>query len=421
MYVGCSGNLTVERVLAQGGVTEIHGNDVSLYSCVLGTTVAGDPIPVTVSPTSPHQWLADYLAPGIPTVATLLLAMEYFKSAGRSEPYHQRLARAYETQWPRLHAQSVAKAERLLSGLRLASFTCGDVVPFLCNAPTDAVVVTFPPTYASGYERLYRALDETFVWAKPAYEVFTPERFEALTEVMRSKAAWVTMRDLDLPALAPWCIGRFQTSASNKAVYVYAGDGPIRTTHVQQRTEPLPWRRLSGRVVGPLKLVRLTIGQLNTLRSEYLAPGIVPANAQLALGILTAEEELLGALAFCHPQKLVGDHDIYLLSDFPVTPTGYRRLSKLVTAVALSTEVRAVLEQFLNRRVRRIGTHAFTSKPVSMKYRGVLTLRHRRKADGDKPAALYYNGDAGRWSLEGALAWWTRQHAPTVTAPGASA
>jgi hypothetical protein len=36
VYVGCSGNATIERILASLGVTELHGNDVSLYSCALG-------------------------------------------------------------------------------------------------------------------------------------------------------------------------------------------------------------------------------------------------------------------------------------------------------------------------------------------------------------------------------------------------
>ena len=39
VYVGCSGNFTVERVLTSKGVKELHSNDVSLYS-----------------------WAADYLA-----------------------------------------------------------------------------------------------------------------------------------------------------------------------------------------------------------------------------------------------------------------------------------------------------------------------------------------------------------------------
>lgn len=409
-YVACSGNFTVERLLHQAGLTEIHGSDVSLYSCVLGSTLAGTPIAVGLREDAPCPWLAPYLEPGLPTVATLLLAMEYFKSAGRPEPYHRRIAEAYERHWPTLHARSLEKVTRLLDGVHLASFSPQDCVPFVEAVPEHAVVVGFPPTYASGYERLYQHLDETFAWQAPAYETFTPERFTRLCEVMQTKAAWLTMRDEPVDALAAACIGRFQTSGRAKPVFAYAGGGPIRTTSVTQKTEVVPWRRLAGPVVGPLRLVRLTAGQLNTLRSEYLAPGIAPAAAQVQLGIVTSTDDLIGALAFNSPQMLNGDHDVYMMSDFAVAPTQYPRLSKLVTAVALTKEVQTVLEQFLNTRVRRLGTHAFTTRPVSMKYRGLLTLRKRRKADGDKPAALYYTGDTGRWSLDGALAWWLTTH-----------
>jgi hypothetical protein len=70
----------------------------------------------------------------------------------------------------------------------------------------------------------------------------------------------------------------------------------------------------------------------------------------------------------------------------------------------LSTEMKAVLEQGLNRRVATIGTTAFTSKPVSMKYRGLFRLHSR------KEGRLNYLADTGRWSLAEALTWWQQQH-----------
>ena len=36
VFVACSGNFTVERILAQCGVGAIHSNDVSIYSCAPG-------------------------------------------------------------------------------------------------------------------------------------------------------------------------------------------------------------------------------------------------------------------------------------------------------------------------------------------------------------------------------------------------
>ena len=40
-YVGGSGNLTVERVLADAGVREMRGCDVALYPCVIGHLAGG--------------------------------------------------------------------------------------------------------------------------------------------------------------------------------------------------------------------------------------------------------------------------------------------------------------------------------------------------------------------------------------------
>ena len=40
VYVACSGNFTVERILSRCGVGRIFSNDVSIYSCALGWHLA---------------------------------------------------------------------------------------------------------------------------------------------------------------------------------------------------------------------------------------------------------------------------------------------------------------------------------------------------------------------------------------------
>ena len=408
VYVGCSGNLTVERILHANGVAEIHGNDVSLYSCVVGSHLAGESVPVTVK-RDEFAWLTPYLSPGIPTIATLLLCTEYFNYIDRSEPFHVRMARAHEKNWPDLHARSCSRVAKALEGVKLASFTRGDVVDYLRAMPDDAVVVSFPPTYRGGYERLYKKIDEVFSWDAPTYQQFDDERFAELTRLITSKAEWVTLRDADVEDLRPYCVGRVQTGARMKPVYVYAGSGRTRITGVRQKTEVVPWPRLAGEIQGPLSLVRLTSGQLNTLRSEYLAPGIIPSGAQIQLGLVSGGK-LLGAMAFVAPDRVLSFSDSYMLSDFAIRPSIYPRLSKLVLVATLSTEVKAVLEQSINRRVQTIGTTAFTKKPVSQKYRGIYTLYSR------KESALNYVADAGRWTLAEGLEWWKTHHGQTKEA-----
>jgi hypothetical protein len=125
-----------------------------------------------------------------------------------------------------------------------------------------------------------------------------------------------------------------------------------------------------------------------------------------AFGLLL-NGRLAGAFAFAAPGGPLKFGDTYLMSDFAVQ-SSVPRLSKLVLACILSTEVRDILEQKLAQNVRTIGTTAFTDKPVSMKYRGVFDLHSR------KEGRLNYLGEAGKWSLEDALTWWqkTQQKQP---------
>lgn len=672
VYVGCSGNFTVERILAKEGVTQLHSNDISLYSCVVGRHLVGDDLEVRLKPDDQHDWMQPYLTPGVSTIAHLLLTMEYVKFVGRVEPYHRRMAAAYRSNWPTMHEKTVARVKAALADLRLSHFFAGDVVDHVRNAPQDAVVISFPPTYCvapteriltadlrwvpcgelvegdrllafdeepaadvrcrrwrfstvtyskparqecvrvvlengddvvctadhpwladrednnrggarrswvradrlltdapyvlkqlntwepatsydagwvagmfdgegciarsgtsrgvswnlniaqkmgptadrvvdllqrhgfplgvhggrpdgmrhisvtgglsealralgtfrpvrllqnfqaldakatpcvraqrrtrvkvvavepvgfrdiqsiststgtyvgegylmhntGGYEKLYEAFEEIFDWQPPDYLEFDEKRFAELTSLMLEKQTWVTLRDEAVNDLAPHCIGSFQQTARSKPVYVYAGEGKSRISAPTQKLEAVPLGRLEGEGAGPLRIVRLTGGQMNFLRSQYLAPTIVPAAAQINLGVIWGDK-IVGAIGLSQPQTGRGDWcDAYQTSDFAVRPAVYKRLSKLVLAAALSVEARAVLEQSFNRRVKRIGTTAFTKNAVSMKYRGLYTINNR------KDGAVNYVAPAGKWTLEGALAWWLQHHGQARTGGG---
>jgi hypothetical protein len=81
VYVACSGNFTVERILARCGVGAIHSNDVSIYSCALGWHLDNAPKRYVIKDQE-YSWLQPYLEPGPSTIATLLLAGEMLKVGG---------------------------------------------------------------------------------------------------------------------------------------------------------------------------------------------------------------------------------------------------------------------------------------------------------------------------------------------------
>jgi hypothetical protein len=407
--VACSGNFTVERILAQAELENTHGCDISLYSCLVGAHLAGDPFRLEIKDEE-FAWLRDYLDDephkGPKTIATLLLCSNALQFAKRDRRYERRMWAAYRAEWDSLHRATMAKVATALEGMHLRSFAAEDAVTWVARAPDDAVVISFPPTYDSGYERLYKHIDAVFDWDAPTYEVFTEQRFGMLQAAIVNRDEWVLSRDRPEEALAPYQVALIQMQPRAKPTWIYAGTGNRHVFSPHQQLEPVPVRRLEE-AIGPddrIELIKLTVRQLNTLRSEYLDPSIAPAAPQMALGVLVGGK-LAGCAAFSSPTFSGGFCDVYMMTDLAIRPTVNKRLSKLVLAAVVSHEARALLEMLVNRRVQVIGTTAFTKKAVSMKYRG-LFKEYSRKKD-----SINYVANAGRWSLEEALVWWRTQSA----------
>ncbi len=402
VYVGCSGNFTVERVLSKKGVTDLHSNDVSLYSCAVGSYMAGEPIQVDVADDE-LSWMAAYMEPGLPTIATLLLCSEVLKHYQRPEPYHCRMWKAYCDRFDSMHGDTLNRVKAALDGVTLSSFWPGDVTEFIERAPEDAPVVCFPPTYKGGYERLYKVMDRVFSWDAPSYTLFDKDRFQALTKLITSRPVWMTLRDQREPDMEHCLRGMVQTGLRSRPVYVYSSANSSVLMLPAQRVEAVPLPRLEGETSGVLSFCRITQAQLNELRSEYLSPSITPSGAQVSYGVKVGDG-LIGALAFSRSSFYGEWCDAYMLTDPAIRPTVYKRLSKLVLAAAVSQEMKVTLEQALNMPVRTVGTTAFTERAVSMKYRGLFDLHSR------KEGRLNYVARAGQWTLEEGLEWWQENH-----------
>lgn len=403
IYVGCSGNFTVERVLSRNGVKRLHGNDVSLYSSAVGNYLTGREFEIGIKDER-YEWLSRYMKDAESRIALLLVCSEYFKFVDKEQIFYKRTARGYESQFEKLHEQTVLNVKRALDGLRLEEYTCGDVVEYMMSAPEESVAISFPPTYKGGYEKLYAKLNSVFEWAAPEYEIFDAERRQKFNEALQNKKYWVTLDDKPNAELQEKLIGRFQSSGRSHAVYVYGNvETPKRITKPHQKLESVNIPRGTGELHGDLRLIRLTSGQLNTLRSEYLSKKIVPASADVSIGVM-AGKELIGACGISRSTYLGGIADAYMMSDFSVSPSKYKRLSKLVLAAALSTEMKEILEAEMRQEVNTIATTAFTERASSMKYRGLFDVYNK------KEGVINYLARAGRWTLKEGYDWWQSNH-----------
>jgi hypothetical protein len=411
VVIGCSGNFSVESALyGSSRNVALHSNDVSFYSVMLGKWLAGGsdlPFELTES----WNWLAPYCRGGEAKVATIVLLSGLIrwvpKTAEKTPGDHsRRMIEAYREQWPRLHAEQLEKVRQVGEHLSLRSFHAGDVREHFQHFADDpnAVFLCFAPTYKGGYENLWKPLEQIVRWTPPEYGMLGDEERSRLIEWMFSggrRSIWMDDRDLtETMGLRPEFAvetGRMRTQ------YLYANclDEPGFVGKHSTIRDP-KWKvatLVDG--TGAMTVERIDGDVFAFYRENYLAKSIAPAPPMWCYAV-KVDGEVVGCFGMQEPRW--GEKDgVYMLSDFAVSPLPHKRASKLVVMAAMTEEVRSQLERARLMPTRTVATTAFTKKPVSMKYRGLLEVVKR--GDG----FLNYAGRFSGMTAQQAYAeWWRR-------------
>ncbi len=404
VYVGCSGNFTIEQILADNGVKRIFGNDVSLYTTALGEMLCGRRLEVSIADQR-FAWLSAYMATPEDLAATMILCLEHLPNAMKEKnPYCQWLWRNAMGSWKELHQGTLQTVRKVKETVKLAGYFAGDVVEFSQKAPKESAVIAFPPTYKGGYERMYKPLSQAFSWREPSYQMFDGPRFEQLIDAMLSKREWLLSYDQQLEKLKDHVIARTQASPKSHPVWIYGSAAKSRLVSVHTTMKPIRIDRVRQEDLGgEVALVAIAPAQYAYLREQYLNKGIIASTAQYPL-MLTIAGRLAGVMAFAKPMGGKSWFEAYLWCDFVPGESGIERLSKLTVMAALSKEVQDFLTQRLVAPVKTIGTTVYSEKPVSMKYRGVWDLVKREKGK------LLYGGQAGKWTLKEAFELWKTRY-----------
>lgn len=439
VYVGCSGNFTIERVL-EGRDFRLHGNDVTLYSCLLGSYLARQELPVALTDLGQQEfpWLARYLCTQEDALAAVMLAANLMlaisaKGERKRNAYYERVVNGYLAQWDALHAATVERLRAVT--LRLASFHIGDVTEWIKTLPADQGFLAYPPFGAAG-AGLYRVggerLSLVFKWNDPPYTTLQGDDADAFFRAVAEHFDnWCLATNRPIEEFAGSLRGMTKPTNRAATVYIYASSGPIRVVSPHQALDPvLAPRLVPGQEIGDtMTLALLDYKQFQALRSQYMNVFLRPGAASQAVAVLV-DGYLVGVYALSTAptfSTLATVDSVYLLSDFPVRPTDYGKLAKLVLYAALSKEGKLLAERSAGHRVRHVVTTAFSNNPESMKYRGLFTLvsrkdnptSHESWGQGIDLAAneyyarryqLNYRAEVGRWTLAEGLAEWKRRH-----------
>lgn len=123
---------------------------------------------------------------------------------------------------------------------------------------------------------------------------------------------------------------------------------------------------------------------------------------------------LYNSFMFSAPEGYEGP-SIYMMSDFAISPTIEKHLSKLVLCCVLSKEVQMVAERMTGKKIRTINTNAFSKNQVSMKYRGLFEKALCKVVEKDENGnpTLYnltYVAQSGQWTLKEGYELWKQKY-----------
>lgn len=439
VYVGCSGNFTLERFIGPMEKFRLHSNDVTMYSQCLAAYYMREHVPLELSEAGLEQfpWLTEYMQTDSDKIATMLLCSRLVAFTDKGEnPYYNMMLEESIRQFPTMHEKTVEKVEK--NTLSIASYFNGDALEFAKQAPEDAGFVSFPPFKKAGkaYAKDFAKLESLFKFEPPEYTFFNEDVLKDYFREIMKKKDWCFATDIRLPEdeFAEHLKGMTKTTNRGIPIYIYANSGtPQIVTPLQSTTQANIKKFGQGMEIGnDIRLYELTNDAFQTLRSQYMNINIRPGSATLAIGVVV-DGYLIGVYAFSAApsvaqwDKHIETPTVYLLSDFPVEPVDYKHLAKLVLYAALSKESKRIAERITKRRAASLVTTAFSKNPESMKYRGLFKVLNRKhndsleKADWAKdidPANAYYmqpyeinyGAPMGQWTLQEGLAIWKKKH-----------
>ena len=434
IYIGCSGNFTIERILHGMTPARLHGNDVTIYSCLLGAYFSGQPLNAKYRKDydGPMTFVRDYIKDDASTVAVaMLLSKMAAYLATKPNPYYEKMITAYTKQWKELFDATDTK----LRGIQpfLKSFYAGDVIKWVDDVPHEQGFICYPPFYARDYEKMFAVIESIIEWEPPKYDMIDKDKIFDMFHKLTQRDFFMFGTNDELPEFKNYLCGIAQTTNRGVPLFIYSKANKSRVILPNQNVENLMVERLGEDedIGDDIKIIVLRSENFHALRSQYMNPYIKPGQESAAYGV-TVDNKLTGVFAFSASPTLAnwGKHietpTMYLLSDFPVAPAKYKRLAKLVLYAALSKESKLLAERCANKRMRSLVTTAFSKNPVSMKYRGLFRLLNKKELPGidegeTDMSKIYYNqgwqlnygAPLGQWTLREGLAQWKKKHSQT--------
>lgn len=404
VVVSCSGAFSIEQIVSRRTErAEIHGNDVTLYSCILGCLYSGQDLPCAVRDET-FAFVAPFLESDMATRASAIVALSgIIDFARQKNDYQIRMWRYCVGRFAEEVRRIREKLALVSSAMRLHTFTMRD--GFDIYPRPGAVAICFPPTYVGGYERMFKRLEAAISWPAPSFEMLSEERRETL--ISRCMEMDFILYD-DRPRPGVPCVAALE-KPGRKKVWIYS-NMKLKPAYLKKRPGesvpkyPLLMPDTEITRADEITLVPTTGPVINHYRNMFLSKRITPGAGGQSF-LLFAGDRVFGALMFlAYSVKLKRTDEIYLMSDFALPSGVHKRLAKLVLMCCLSRDMRTLIEKRELKEYRSVLTSVFTTAAVSMKYRGIFELDKRGEG------FLNYRGLFADYTLQEARDLWLTKY-----------
>ena len=287
VYVGCSGAFTVEQLLSRYAPKAKFGAMTFRFTPgSWGPTWPGS-LSVWRSGRRRFAWLEPYLADEEAKAATVMVLFEMLKYEKANNLFKQRHWMHYMNTFADFHQATVEKLRERKKEIRLEAYTSRDIFDLLDEIPKDAVVIAFLPTYAGGYERMFKRLEEIFDWDSPSYGMIDEDRKKRILTKMMERD-YLYLDDHEWKGLPMVAVVR---KARMKPVYIYSNMAALRLGVMKQQrhSEFVPFARLGDEdeitPASKLVIAPTTNRIVNYYRDVYLSKGVgIPADGEAPAG-----------------------------------------------------------------------------------------------------------------------------------------
>lgn len=416
VYVGCSGNYAIDKICAGRGF-KVHSNDVSLYSALIGFIATGKELwkPVLRDELLKSA-LFKYGDSPKESLAKVMFAMACGDYIAQKNDYERMMLERYLQKAADFMDSTLEKFEKTdMFAFHAEDFFYGDFRDSIERAGEKDLIFAFPPTYKGGYEKLYKFVNEAFEYPQAEYGLFEPDKAAECFADFLSRKQCMIYTDQRHEMLEEWLSGQIQLGGGKHEIFLYSSfekrpESAVFIGDLGGR-EDVPRTALLPREYVPKETDKPFIRVVPSNDVLHYKRLFMSARVDYSKGEdLCLEFGLNGkAFGWASFSTMLGTRQpgcIFEVSDF-VMNSSVKHLSKLLIRLLLTDDARRVIMRRFFVSYRGIQTSVYTSKPVSMKYRGVFQLLER----DEKAHKLTYVGYFGKKSMQEVYAeWWRKEY-----------